>query len=98
MRAGGGGGGGWRVVLGVGCLCVERQATLRRVLEEAQQTAAGPTIVEVDLKRVFLLCLQASLQFYYGKRHRSRSTPLRQQKRFIAAFELRVSILHPSAV
>ena len=40
------------------------------------------------LKRVFLLCLQASLLFYYGKRRRSRSTSLRQQERFIIAFEL----------
>ena len=38
--------------------------------------------------------MQASLLFFYGKRHRSRSTPLRQRKRFIIAFELRVSILH----
>ena len=46
------------------------------------------------------MCLQASLLFYYGKRHSSRSIPLRQQKRFIIAFELRVSILHrqPSRV
>ena len=34
---------------------------------------------------------------YYGERHRSRSTPLRQQKRFIIPFEVRVSMLHGPA-
>ena len=33
------------------------------------------------LKRVFLLCLQASSMLYFSKRHRSCSTPLRQQKK-----------------
>ena len=65
----------------------------RRDSAPGQRRGLKPRVAE-EAQKSETLCLQASLLFCYGKRHRSRSTPLRQQERSITAFELGLSIPH----